>query len=206
MLQSEKTRKTHQELLKSARLLFQERGFDHTSIADIVSGAGYSIGVFYRHFRTKSDILLELWSEFLEEFIAGSIDGAMNAQSLEEAIDYLIRRSAAYFSHPMFSCFYGAAAIHGLEEGKQYTPAGAKDFTVMLYQLLRREYPSQEEARLRTYASALHAVINAYSASEVMDQDFYFDEAATREILLLLARLAGGMDTRHQKNEYDSLF
>ena len=61
----------------------------------------------------------------------------------------------------------------------------------MLYQLLRREYPCGEEKRLRTYASTLHSVINAYSASEVMNQDYYFDESTTREILLSLAAQAG---------------
>ena len=51
-----------------------------------------------------------------------------------------------------------------------------------------------KEGRLRTYASAIHAVINAYSASEVLNQDYYFDETATREILLSLTAQAGGRD------------
>ena len=192
MLQSEKTNRTHRELLRAARSLFLERGYDRTSIAEIVAEAGYSTGVFYRHFKTKPDILKELWSEFLEEFIAGSIRGAMDAPSLEAAIDFLIQRSAAYFSHPMFACYYGASVISGLPGSREFTPTGAKDFTAMLYQLLRRENPNGEEGRLRTYASAIHAVINAYSASEVLNQDYYFDEAATREILLSLTAQAGG--------------
>ena len=191
MLQSEKTNKTHQELLKAASELFLERGFDHTSIADIVARAGYSTGAFYRHFAAKPDILLELWSNFLEEFIAGSIDGAMSQGSLEEAMDFLIQRSAQYFRHPMFACYYSASTISNLNAGRTFTPAGARDFTSMLFQLLRREYPAADESRLRTYASALHAMINAFSASEVLEQDFYFDEAITREILMALARAAG---------------
>ena len=190
MLQSEKSQRTRQELLKSARFLFQERGFERTSVADIASGAGYSAGVFYSHFKTEPDTLQELWSEFLEDFIAASIQGAMEAPTLEAAIDFLIRRSAAYFSHPMFVCYYGAG-VHSLSGHWEFTPAGAKDFTAMLYQLLRREYPCGEEKRLRTYASTLHSVINAYSASEVMNQDYYFDESTTREILLSLAAQAG---------------
>ena len=191
MLQSEKTNRTHRELLRAARSLFLERGFDRTSIAEIVAEAGYSTGVFYRHFKTKPDILQELWSEFLEDFIAASIQGAMEAPTLEAAIDFLIRRSAAYFSHPMFACYY-SAGVRSLSGHWEFTPAGAKDFTAMLYQLLRRENPNGEEGRLRTYASAIHAVINAYSASEVLNQDYYFDEAATREILLSLTAQAGG--------------
>lgn len=191
MLQAEKTNITHRELLKAAYELFVERGFDHTSIADIVTRAGYSTGAFYRHFKTKSDILMELWSNFLEDFIAASIDGAMDCHSLEQAMDFLIQRSSEYFRHPMFACYYGASVISSLNARREYTPAGAKDFTLMLYQLLRREYPTGEENRLRTYASALHTIINGYSASEVLDQDYYFEETATREILMMLAREAG---------------
>lgn len=191
MLQAEKSKKTRSELLKSARSLFLNKGFDRTSVADIAADAGYSTGVFYRHFKAKSDILLELWSQFLEEFIHESIEGAMAAPSLDEAIDFLIMRSASYFRHPMFACYYGASIVKNLPGGKEFTPSAAKDFTYMLYQLLRREYPQGDENRLRTYASAIHSVINTYSASEVLGQDYFFDEPDTREILHSLAKAAG---------------
>lgn len=191
MLQAEKTERTHQEFLKAARSLFLEQGFDVTSIADIVERAGYSTGAFYRHYKTKSDILQELWSDFVEEYIQDSIAGAKKAKTLEEAIDFLILRSKEYFSHPMFFCYYSASITRVLNTGKEYIPNGAKDFTGMLYQLLLREYPNAEEKRLRTYASAMHAVINAYSSSDVLDQDFYFDEKTSREILISMARQAG---------------
>lgn len=191
MLQAEKTERTHQEFLKAARILFMEQGFDNTSVADITERAGYSTGAFYRHFKTKSDILLELWSDFVEQYIQDSIAGAWKTKTLEEAVDYLILRNKEYFSHPMFSCYYSAGITRVLNNGRDYIPNGAKDFTVMLYQLLLREYPNAEEKRLRTYASALHAVINAYSSSEILDQDFYFDEIAIREILMSMARQAG---------------
>ena len=191
MLQAEKTERTHQEFLKAARFLFLEQGFDNTSIADIVERAGYSTGAFYRHYKTKSDILQELWSDFVEQYIQDSIAGAKNTKTLEEAIDYLILRSEEYFSHPMFFCYYNASIKRVLNTGKEYIPNGAKDFTDMLYQLLLREYPNAEEKRLRTYASALHAVINAYSSSEILDQDFYFDEKTSREILISMASQAG---------------
>lgn len=191
MLQAEKTERTHQEFLKAARTLFLELGFDNTSIADITERAGYSTGAFYRHYKTKSDILQELWSDFVEQYIQDSISGAMKTETLEEAIDYLIRRNKEYFSHPMFSCYYSAGIPREWNQGRDHTPNGAKDFTAMLYRLLLREYPDVEEKRLRTYASTLHAVINAYSSSEVLEQDFYFDERTIREILMSIASQAG---------------
>ena len=191
MLQAEKTDRTHRELCKAAFTLFTERGFDHTGIADIVALAGYSTGAFYRHFKTKSDILQELWSAFSEDFISDSIAGARKTGSLQEAMDYLVRRSREYYSHPMTLCYLRAGGIQDKQPGQHRIPTGARDFTNMLFDLLQREYPNGDEARLRTFASALHAVINAYSASDLLQQDFCFEEHATKEILLLLAEQAG---------------
>ena len=191
MLQAEKTDRTHQELCNAAFTLFTERGFDRTGIADIVSLAGYSTGAFYRHFKTKSDILQELWTTFSEEFITCSIAGARQENSLRDAIDYLVLRSREYYSHPMTICYLRSGGIQDAQSGQRRIPVGAKDFTGMLFDLLYQAYPQADEARLRTFASAMHAVINAFSAVELLEQDFYFDENVTREILLMLAEQAG---------------
>lgn len=200
MLQAEKTDRTHRELLKAAYSLFIEQGFDRTGVTDIVSRAGYSTGAFYRHYKSKSEILSELWSDFVEDFIAHSIDGAMKAATLADAMDFLVQRSITFFNHPLCSCYYHAGNVHASGSAHFHMPAVAKDFTNMLYLLLRREYPQADEARLRTYASALHAVIIAYSSNEERDRDFSFDKSTIREIFLLLATQAGRLpDTGSKK-------
>lgn len=191
MLQSEKSARTRRKFRQAARELFLEQGFDHTSIAEIVARAGYSTGAFYRHYKTKSDILGEVWSDFVEEYIHGSIEGAMKTESLEEAIDYLILRDKEYFEDPMFSCYYAASVTHSMGSRREYIPDNTADFTAMLARLLYREYPEAEEARILTYASTLHAIINAYASSEILIQKKFFDETIVREILLSLARQAG---------------
>ncbi len=198
MLQAEKTDRTHRELLKSAYCLFTERGFDRTAISDIVSLAGYSTGAFYRHYKSKSDILDELWTDFVEDFISDSIAGAMNADSLAQAMDFLVQRSITFFNHPLCSCYYQAGSISSAPM-HFHMPAAAKDFTNMLFLLLQREYPHASEARLRTYASALHAVIIAYSSKAERDRDFSFEKNTIREIFLLLATQAGREDSQSPK-------
>lgn len=198
MLQAEKSDRTHRELLKAAYSLFTEQGFDRTGIADIVSLAGYSTGAFYRHYKSKSEILNELWSDFVEEFITDSIDGAMQADSLADAMDFLVQRSITFFNHPLCSCYYQAGSISP-DSAHFHMPAVAKDFTNMLFLLLQREYPNASEARLRTYASALHAVIIAYSSNAERDRDFSFEKNTIREIFLLLATQAGAESSQTSK-------
>jgi AcrR family transcriptional regulator len=46
------------ELLDTALLLFAERGFDATTIADISAAAGTAHGLVYHYFRSKDELLL----------------------------------------------------------------------------------------------------------------------------------------------------
>lgn len=45
------------ELLDSAQALFFSKGYEATTVADIMEGAGVSKGGFYHHFSTKEDLL-----------------------------------------------------------------------------------------------------------------------------------------------------
>ena len=47
-------------LLRSARKVFEERGYHRARIADIASGAGLSVGAFYKHFESKADLFRHL--------------------------------------------------------------------------------------------------------------------------------------------------
>jgi AcrR family transcriptional regulator len=48
---------TRELIVEAADLLFYQRGFDHTSFADIADVVGISRGNFYFHFKTKDEIL-----------------------------------------------------------------------------------------------------------------------------------------------------
>lgn len=85
--QIEKSRETQDELLRSALLLFQERGFFATTIADITQKAGYAKGSFYRHWQGKDDIILQLIERKLEEHRSRRTAALSRARSLEEVLD-----------------------------------------------------------------------------------------------------------------------
>ena len=51
--QKEKSEMTHQEIKAAALRLFLENGYKNTSVQDIVTESGYSIGSFYNHYKTK---------------------------------------------------------------------------------------------------------------------------------------------------------
>ncbi len=51
-------------ILNAARELFSVRGYNATSISDIVARAGTSVGLPYYHFGSKKQIFLTLWNDY----------------------------------------------------------------------------------------------------------------------------------------------
>jgi AcrR family transcriptional regulator len=56
-LRERKKERTRHEIIRAAVDLFQEQGYDTTTIDGIVAKANYSRSTFFRHFGTKEDVL-----------------------------------------------------------------------------------------------------------------------------------------------------
>ncbi|MGV3651716.1 MAG: TetR/AcrR family transcriptional regulator [Devosia sp.] len=82
-----------QELVEVALGLFLEKGYDGTTIADVIAAAGISKGAFYHHFAAKDD-LLEAIAERLVEASLAQIDPVLNDRSLNA-----FERLDAYLAH-----------------------------------------------------------------------------------------------------------
>jgi AcrR family transcriptional regulator len=54
-----------QRLLAAATRLFAERGYDRTSVQDIVEAAGVTKGALYHYFGSKDDLLHEIYGRLL---------------------------------------------------------------------------------------------------------------------------------------------
>ena len=66
-----------EQILAAARKVFREKGYDGTTIADIVQTAGVAQGTFYLYFSSKRDAFLAL-SQQLEETAARTVAGAFD--------------------------------------------------------------------------------------------------------------------------------
>ncbi|MCX2970395.1 MULTISPECIES: TetR/AcrR family transcriptional regulator [Streptomyces] len=54
-----------QRLLATATRLFADRGYDRTSVQEIVEGAGVTKGALYHYFGSKDDLLHEIYARLL---------------------------------------------------------------------------------------------------------------------------------------------
>ena len=71
-------RPTRQRILDAALVLFNERGPDHVTTAEIARAVEINEGNLYYHFRTKEALFLALFARFEADALAivGKIDGA----------------------------------------------------------------------------------------------------------------------------------
>jgi AcrR family transcriptional regulator len=58
---------THEALVRAARAVFEAKGFDAAQTPDIAAAAGVSTGAFYRYFKDKKQVFLEVLAEHLGE-------------------------------------------------------------------------------------------------------------------------------------------
>lgn len=89
-------RLTKQKLIDAAIRCFSDYGYRRTRIQDIVFQAGVSQGSFYRHFTTKSELLLEALEPCLEELltVTSGAGGGGGAPSIEA----MTQTTNAYFT------------------------------------------------------------------------------------------------------------
>jgi AcrR family transcriptional regulator len=57
------------EILNAAQKLFLEKGFQETSVSEIVKAVGVAQGTFYYYFKTKEDIIDGIINRYIDEII-----------------------------------------------------------------------------------------------------------------------------------------
>ena len=55
----QKAQANRAHIVETASALFRERGYDGVGIADLMAAAGFTQGGFYKHFRSKADLMAE---------------------------------------------------------------------------------------------------------------------------------------------------
>jgi AcrR family transcriptional regulator len=87
---------TRERIIQGALRLFAEKGVDATSIRDIASSAAISEPAIYRHFRSKEDLVWEIfWSGYRD---LGALLGSIEAKGgLRERLTVMIETICALF-------------------------------------------------------------------------------------------------------------
>ena len=81
---------THDELRASAVCLFGEKGFNATTISEITDHAGYAKGNFYRYWKSKDDLFLNIMEEKYQLYRTHRVDFLNCASSMDDVISVIV--------------------------------------------------------------------------------------------------------------------
>lgn len=76
--------KTRLQLIETAARLFEERGYNGTSTAEICAQLDITKGALFHHFRTKEDLFREVWTRLQVEMDDEARKAAIAARSLTD--------------------------------------------------------------------------------------------------------------------------
>ena len=83
---------SRQEILRTAARLFQQRGYDATSMNDVAAALKLSKGGLYHHFQSKAEILFEIMNHAMEITQERVINAVSGIADPEQRLRALIRR------------------------------------------------------------------------------------------------------------------
>jgi AcrR family transcriptional regulator len=75
-----------QKLMQTAKALFAEHGFYGTATARIAKEAGVSNGILFHYFKTKDDLILELYLDLKDRLFKYAVDQVYKGATLKESI------------------------------------------------------------------------------------------------------------------------
>ena len=90
-MRREATVDPRQEILRTAARLFQQRGYDATSMNDVAAALKLSKGGLYHHFQSKDEILFEIMNHAMEITQERVINPLRNVSDPEQRLRTLIR-------------------------------------------------------------------------------------------------------------------
>jgi AcrR family transcriptional regulator len=119
------------EFAHAALLLFQQRGFDATSVEELAQAAEYSYSTFFRHFDRKEDVLFydfperlatlrhefrdgtgsTVWQSARRAFVANAADWASDEPEFQGARLRMIHQEPALFARFLGYCLEWEAVI-----------------------------------------------------------------------------------------------
>src|SRR5882672_12927139 len=105
----EQKERTHQTILESAARLLREKGISGARVADVMKGAGLTVGGFYAHFASKEELVDETLRRTSEE-LRCQLFARLEEKPAVDRIEVVVKRylSAAHRDDQSMGCPFPA--------------------------------------------------------------------------------------------------
>ena len=118
----------YQQILDAAAELFAERGFEGASIQDIAQKAGVGKGTVYLYFKTKDDLIRQVYEYCYEMDIRACMEGVDEQKNtidklcrrMDNIIGYLLNHPREAKIEQMYKVFFGGRDSHSYYQEEMY--------------------------------------------------------------------------------------
>ena len=158
--QKERRAQTRHQILSAAAELFMQKGFDNTSLAQIVEKANVVKGTFYQHFQTKLDLLVVLGRLDGADRVRNLIDQVKQGLSALDALQRYYLVMAEWFeSQPKIAqdVIFTALKLH--DPNSNCPEEVAHDFTKLILEEARRQGEVRKDIDVNTQALVVGGAI-----------------------------------------------
>lgn len=189
--QKQKAQKTLDNILGAATELFATEEFNNVSVADIVAKANCSIGAFYGHFKSKEELATKVWLTEMLALIRESVEKGSRIKETEPFVDFLIARSNYSANQPLMINLTRFSKLD--DEDQALLTFQVSRYLNMIRNMIASNASEASEARLWTYASIIHSLLNSHATRlSTYGAYFQFDDSVLREAILAMMNLACG--------------
>ena len=161
-----------QAILRASVHLFSTKGFQDTSIADIMNEADLGIGTFYNYFESKEEVLKSLLNGLVEEMRSALKIFVQEKRTPAEILEKTVMLSARLLSENrvVLPLFLSASNLSGLPAGAKELPEEPSGFKLLFDRILtegqesgdfRRDIPAEVVTEL------FHSMFQAASFSSL---------------------------------------
>lgn len=177
---------TREKILEIARELFNAKGFNATTISDLVEATGMQKGSLYFHFSGKDDIAREVLNEATAELMA-FLDKALGGDNPGASIDHFFRCALNKHLATGFvgGCIFGNTALEMSDSDPNFAGTIDKVFDEWTGRVAAAVAGAQERRQIRTDigSEALAKHIIATIEGGIMMSRLKKDERPMRECL-----------------------
>jgi AcrR family transcriptional regulator len=181
----ERERERHRlEILQAARKIVHERGVQGVTVEHVAREADFAVGSIYRHFRSKEELILELFGVLVEDHLDG-LDALLEEEApfmdqLRAVVRFLFDRQVE--SRPLIQAFHAAPG----DFPEPSSPAGRllRSYPVRLHEglcaLIRRgqQTGALHEGDPMALAVALGGLVTAWSRADLLGLEVHGDPIA----------------------------
>ena len=165
---------THTRILKVAARRFRELGLDGIGVADVMKQAGVTVGAFYKHFKSRDELVVEALGTAFKDLDAWE----EHAETLPQVLENYL--TEAHRDNPGTGCAMGALLgdmSHASKSAKTVYTARVKRSLAFTAGLLPSEENTDKRGRALLILSGLLGAINLSRAvsdpilsREILDQ------------------------------------